>query len=149
MVTNCDAETRRIYGLSMLDDPSGDNQSRRVVVFTRRVYSSRIVFRAFVDGSDEAVAATMERLDEASFFRIIAERVSSLRDCFFQDAVCSEDVGPYCFKEFVLSDHAPGVLCQIAQNSNGLRLKRHDSVFAIEQVNIRWYVKGRKADYLL
>src|SRR5262249_24517327 len=99
--------------------------------------------------SNKTITAPVIRLDELRGRRIVGKRPARLRDRFLEDAFSCEDLGPNGLQELFLGHHAVVMLSQIAQDPNGPRLQRHDTIIAKEKIDIDRDRKRSKAEQLL
>lgn len=70
---------------------------------------------------NEPIAATVHRLDETGFLRLVPQCFADLVDADFQRGIGHEGVGPDGLEQFLLGDQPAGVLQQISQDGEGFR----------------------------
>jgi hypothetical protein len=78
--------------------------------------------------SDEAVASTMSRLDEARRLHVIAQGLANVSQLSLECRVADVDTRPHVGDELFFRDEARRILDEISKHREGLRLQRDDLV---------------------
>jgi hypothetical protein len=73
---------------------------------------------------DEAIPATMHRLDDARRARVLVEGTPELLDAARQRRLADDGVGPDPVEQLGLRDQPPRMRCQVLQDRERLRAKR-------------------------
>jgi hypothetical protein len=104
-----------------------------------------VVFAHFTDVSyrgDEAVTATVGRLDEPRRARVVVEHAPKLADAHLQDAVADEHVRPQRVEQFPLGHQPAGPRREVAKDRERFGRQRHDARRASQVV-------GRRIEFVI
>jgi len=84
----------------------------------------------------EPVAAAVVGGDGGGAVQLRLEGATDLADRPLQHAFGHEPARPDLIQELVLTDHAAGILDQVAQYLDGAGLERQDLLTAVEQIEV-------------
>ena len=101
------------------------------------------------DMSNEAIAASRDRLDEAWLFGVITECTTQFRDGARQYVLADKRVGPDALHQSLLGNHLPGMLGQTEQDLHHLRLEMSRLVRPSHRIELRLYTPIADAKFLL
>src|SRR6202049_4978964 len=74
--------------------------------------------------SGKAIAATMDRLDALLRLATVANRLAARQDPLGENTFGDKSAGPHLLEKFALGDDAPGMLQEIREDVDGVRLQR-------------------------